>query len=89
MSLALIEAKLLADQTAEAVLDLGVARYRGLSAVGGIQVQVVSAAMTVQDAARLPQFFEEGSTFQTSTSMGFLSAPAGLVAGAASAITSS
>jgi hypothetical protein len=83
------EAKLLANQSTEAVLDFGVARDGGLSAVGGIEIKVVAAAVAVEEAAGFPQFFHEGLSLHTSTSIDLLWASTGIELGATSDSTRS
>jgi len=63
------EAELLADQLRKRVLDLGVAGDGRLLAVGGVDVEVVLLAVTMELAAGAPELLEKRPALHTSTSI--------------------
>ena len=68
----LLEAELPSNQLTEAVSDFVVTWDRRLSALGGIGVDVMPAAMPLQKTTLLDQFPDELAAVQTSTSISFV-----------------
>ena len=66
------QAKLLADLSHKAVLDLDMPGYGRLLAVSGIGVDVVVGTVTLQVAARVNQLTKKFVPFQTSTAISLL-----------------